>query len=306
VATVFRGPIVTRIVGKRVQQPEYQQALLVAELAGQGVKLNTPSDFPNPTRKLYPVENRTWFCETPLNLLGQDQMFGAAGQVQEYDWPNPLRRGRQQPDPTPNLQGTTLAAAVTQSPFANYDWHQPQGVRSLRVRDAVNLLGTTLAPAVVTGTPFVPIDWANPAIQRAWMRDQQGNLLETTLSGVTPPVTPVITPPQPILGSGGGKRRDWKAAEATELRRILDELGEEPETAAQAAQIKAEFTETPKATKARPNPEPRFDAQALAQDMAAVQWLLDAYAALENQRRLDMEAHAFLLMQDEDAFMLLM
>lgn len=56
---------------------------------------------------------------TPLNLLGQDQFFGAPGEALARDYPNPLIRRVQQPQ----LAGPSLATYST--PFVNL-WENPR------------------------------------------------------------------------------------------------------------------------------------------------------------------------------------
>lgn len=129
-------------------------------------------------------------------------------------------------------------------------------------------------------------------------------------TSVTPPA--VITPTA-TLGGGWNGRKDWKRLGADELKRVLSELGELPETAAKVAQIKAEHAQRPQ-TRRRGEPfvaqELQVDYAAIARDIEAVQWLLDAYEALraqrEQERLIQAGMYLRLLDDDEDAFMLLM
>ena len=127
--------------------------------------------------------------------------------------------------------------------------------------------------------------------------------------GGTPPA--VDTTVTPIAGSGGGHQqsyvhpyqvpqRDWKGDKERELRRLLEVLGEEPETAVKVAAIKAEHSNPPKGKRKAPT----LDIRALLADMQAMQWLLNAYAAFEERRAL--EARLLLEIEEEDAFLLLM
>ena len=115
-------------------------------------------------------------------------------------------------------------------------------------------------------------------------------------------------------GSGWRKhRKDWKKLRAKELKRLLEEVGEVPEKAKQVAAIKAQH-QKPKAPRKPGVPfvyqEPQTDYAALAADIQAVQFLLDAFADLERARErellIQIGIERRLLEDDEDAFMLLM
>lgn len=92
-------------------------------------------------------------------LLGQDKIYGAPGQVPDYDWPNP-RGPRRSVDLLTWVQsGLALNAPIM--PGQNYDWPNPRGPRR-----SVDLL-TWTPPDLVATAAFLPFqqlnyDWPNP------------------------------------------------------------------------------------------------------------------------------------------------
>lgn len=123
---------------------------------------------------------------------------------------------------------------------------------------------------------------------------------------------PAVNPATAIEGAGSGRKRskeELKKLRASEIRRILDVLGELPETAAQVARIKAEHT-VAKAVKrqGRPILLPVLDIQEIARDLQTLQWVIDAYDAHQDRLRLEQQLSARFLMEmeEEDAFLLLM
>lgn len=123
-----------------------------------------------------------------LNLLkSKDKLFGAAGETQVYDYPNP--RGpvynitlRTWLDPLKlNLRGKDKFFGAPGQP-PDYDWQNP--IRRAVIPQAHtlgNLLETTLGTNPV---PFGLDDWPNPlrraALPTRW--ESYSNLLETTLA----------------------------------------------------------------------------------------------------------------------------
>lgn len=121
-------------------------------------------DQPNPRGYIYPNELRTFLNAMESQLIGKDQMFGAPGQVPQYDFPNPqpVRRSYDVGGGVANLLETTLSAI--QPPFFQIDWPNPRGPQRLTDMHAAltNLLTNTLG--IVVQAPFVQLDWPNPQV----------------------------------------------------------------------------------------------------------------------------------------------
>ena len=126
--------------------------------------------------------------------------------------------------------------------------------------------------------------------------------------------TATVNPATVIEGAGSGRRRtdkELKQLRAKEIRRLLETLGEYPETAQKAAAVKAEFTERKEVIRrGKPVFTDVLDVRALAADLDALQWVVRAYdelqARLLQDQILDVEARLLFEMEEEDAFMLLM
>ncbi len=136
---------------------------------------------------------RTWTDAVRLTLLGQDALFGAAGQTTTYDWPNPRV-------PVPSIALRTwldnrlldTLAFVQPRPFAQLDWPVPRGaVPAIVLRtwlDALRL--PLLGQDRMFGAPGQPAvyAWPNPIVRPSALdlRAAFGNLLQTTLGIVRP------------------------------------------------------------------------------------------------------------------------
>lgn len=106
-------------------------------------------DQPNPRGYIYPNELRTFLNAMESQLIGKDQMFGAPGQVPQYEFPNPQIARRlydNQAQMVANLLETTLGI-VFPNPFVQTEWPNPLiAGRSIALRTFVeptklNLLG---------------------------------------------------------------------------------------------------------------------------------------------------------------------
>jgi hypothetical protein len=158
------------------------------------------NDWPLPQRAPWPVSLRGWTASVNLELLGQDQFFGAPGQAQARDFPNPVRAATRagQVEPPPNLAATTLLLVVAK-PFTQGDWPNPRLTlrgeatthQDFQLALAANLAGqdqffssagqgprydypnprSAVRPAPgfergvippTTAAPFSAVDWPNP------------------------------------------------------------------------------------------------------------------------------------------------
>jgi hypothetical protein len=225
VATLRRGPIVTRYNAPARQQADQPPNLLAGTLAAPQPVPFAQSDWPLPGRPVFPAENRSW-AYSALYLRGQDAFFAGPGVGPDYDYPNP--RVRPFPIEGRSFDYSILPNLLGQDSFParNTDFPNPgrAGQRILPIDANTAPLNVVVGPA-----PFVPPDFPNPRIQQSWMRMPDGNLLATTLADV--PV--VVTPPPPVISVGGTgpKKRKWyqvgnKFYKATEqeLRQILEAL----------------------------------------------------------------------------------
>lgn len=138
-------------------------------------------DWPVPKGRTPPVELRTFLNSIEIQLIGQDQFFGAAGQPPaNLDWPNP--RGYSYSVAlrsfAVDLQQTTLAPTPP-APFNQDEWLNPRGAPfplALRQWDNNLLEGALgLLPA-----PFAQSDWPlprRPARSQDWNRGSPLELL---------------------------------------------------------------------------------------------------------------------------------
>jgi hypothetical protein len=179
--------------------------LLVGTLA-RPVGLGTTNDQPNPRAA---ASAAGWAAATPLNLVGRDRFFAAAGVGPQYDWVNP-RGPRPLPvnDPVTNTLVTVLATP-TGTPKKQTEWPNPRGplwTADLRQGFAgsvpLNLLGKD---KLYGGAGEVPAyDWSTtPAAGRGQ-------------PPLTPPNLAVGTLARPV-GSQEYAVADWRG------RRVLPE-----------------------------------------------------------------------------------
>jgi hypothetical protein len=130
------------------------------------------SDWPLPRMALYPAQNRTWLDQLKLNLIGQDQFFGAPGQGPRYDWPLPKIAVRLQ-DYTwlNNLSQSTLAPFIAPMPFGLYDWPTPRA-RALLV-DLHSYIQNSGLPDQIPSGPQqqIPPDIVPDVIRNFSLRD---------------------------------------------------------------------------------------------------------------------------------------
>lgn len=138
------------------------------QLIPQGV----PKDWPNPTARAFPLENRTWLQPLDLTLRSKDKFFDAPGQGPTYDWPNP--RGKPYPIEVRTWIQTLVLTLFGKDKFfsapgqgPSYDWTNPNGPRR-----GIDLYGFTqqFNPNLqIIAPPRPPInqtDWPNPLIPR--------------------------------------------------------------------------------------------------------------------------------------------
>src|SRR5690349_3045388 len=120
-------------------------------------------DWPNPVIRKQAV--RTTVNGVNLNLLSQDQFFGAAGQPPTYDYPNPKAPKRSVQDWNQNLLQSTLVP----QPFAQTDWPNPitrkPGIRGDIYSVNLELIGQDSFFGV-PGQPPANYDFPNPKAQR--------------------------------------------------------------------------------------------------------------------------------------------
>jgi hypothetical protein len=119
--------------------------------------------IPNPQIKIRDVTLRTHLEELRQNLLSQDALFGAAGEVPSYDWQNPKL-------PIPNIALRTFIHKV---------------VLELLSQDL--MFGTA-------GEPLVQSDWPLPRVILAPLEYQGIKILDPSLPIITPLPIPVIVP----------------------------------------------------------------------------------------------------------------
>jgi hypothetical protein len=128
------------------------------------------TDHPNPSAgRPYPVALRSWLAELKQNLLGQDRLYGTAGEVPSYDWTNP----RIGPPYPVGLRGWTVPLNLLIQPagpgtFFVYDTPLPPAGRAFPValrgfHDPLKLL--LYGKDVQFGAPgeVIAYDWPNPS-----------------------------------------------------------------------------------------------------------------------------------------------
>jgi len=126
-----------------------------------------PRDWPVPLTPLRSQELKTFIQQTPLNLLGQDQMYGGPGQVPNYDWSLPKVA---QYSVTLRTHINTFIPAQPNVPFNQTDWPLPQ-------RPIISVGFKTWISDFVPPdgqVPFNQEDWplpkvATPTIYRTWL-----------------------------------------------------------------------------------------------------------------------------------------
>jgi len=90
-------------------------------------------DWPNPGVYVRPPWTHLDF--TKQHLIGKDTFFGAPGQVQAYDYPNPQLPRR------PDLTWIQKPLTASPTPFKQNDWPNPIGpVQNYDLRTFLNAL----------------------------------------------------------------------------------------------------------------------------------------------------------------------
>lgn len=144
------------------------------------------ADWQVPRSAAYSTILRTWLQGVPVNLFGQDTMFGAAGQpVENADWPlwRATRRAIGEAQ-APSLALLTFVAPP--APFVSSAWALVRGIDRFERSWSTNLLQSTLSQPIA---PFTSADWRLPvpAVRRGQVWTQ--NLLLSTL--FVPPSMPL-------------------------------------------------------------------------------------------------------------------
>lgn len=146
------------------------------------------ADWQLPRSAAYSTILRTWLQGVPINLFGQDTMFGAAGQpLENADWP--LWRATRRAIGEGVAPPLTLLTIIPPTPFLSVDGRLPSSAVypiSLRTWNAAPSL---LGQDTFFGGPGQPPTNANPLPARAPAPGQSWsvNLLETTLAQVSAP-----------------------------------------------------------------------------------------------------------------------
>lgn len=146
------------------------------------------ADWQVPRSAAYSTLLRTWLQGVPVNLFGQDTMFGAAGQpLENADWP--LWRATRRAIGEGVAPPLTLLTIIPPTPFLSVDGRLPSSAVypiSLRTWNAAPSL---LGQDTFFGGPGQPPTNANslPARAPATGRSWSVNLLETTLAQVSVP-----------------------------------------------------------------------------------------------------------------------
>ena len=143
--------------------------------------------WPNPLARFFDAGTRNWRQDQlNFNLSGQDRIYGAAGQVPSYDWPNPAPQ-------KPNLQLRTFISslvnvtliALDSLPFRLSDWLNPWGKKQ-KVQDHTGAYTLPLIGQDVL--PFSQPDWPNPkgytgvTDLRSWLQSLVANTLGIIVS----------------------------------------------------------------------------------------------------------------------------
>lgn len=125
-------------------------------------------DQPNPQSRSLPITLRTHTDPTKLHLIGKDQMFGAPGQVPQYEFPNPIsaKQLRDMNAVMVNLLENTLGIIVP-APFSMLDWPNPLGrTPAIELRTFLDELKLNLQGKDKffggAGQPPANMDWPNP------------------------------------------------------------------------------------------------------------------------------------------------
>src|SRR5690242_14942520 len=192
-AKIVRAPIFTGIVKVFALAALVSQApvnLLTNTLGTPAAPAQPPfsqTDWPNPVVKKADVTNRTWIQQLTLNLLGKDQIHGAAGESKTYDYPNPQVSRRRVQDHSQNLLESTLTpAVVAQPPFFQTDWPNPTqkkpDIRGSTASINLNIFGKDKFYGAAGQPPIY--DYPNPRTARRGPPDQSVNLLQSTLAPV--------------------------------------------------------------------------------------------------------------------------
>lgn len=178
----IRAPLYTPLRrGRGIVHDVLNGNLLETTLAAPAVQRPFQQfDWPNPAaRKKTSVELLTWIQGLSLDAL-------AIVPTRQLEWPNPKRHLASlelQTWVNPGLQNQPVVAA----PFLPPDFPNPQRGRSFgNFGFDQNLLGTTLAPPVVSGTPFIPLQWENPTSTAVQFLDAGYNLTVLLPPGPTP------------------------------------------------------------------------------------------------------------------------
>jgi hypothetical protein len=135
-------------------QAQNQGTTLALPLVPQAVPFNQ-DDWPNPLLRPLAFELRGFVRAAQLQLIGQDTVYGAPGQVPAFAWPNPSRP--LWPPPSP-VAFALLAPSVAPQPFAQYAWPNPR--RGWWSGDGTL---ATNAPALLS-QPFAQYLWPNPVV----------------------------------------------------------------------------------------------------------------------------------------------
>jgi len=227
---ITRSPLYTAIIPPRFN-PELRT------FAGPGNNLSPPAaaapppgpnlDWPNPRGPVPAISLKTWLNATALQLIGQDQFFGAPGLAPAYDFPNPrgatagivLRTWSDAvrlpliAQPAPNLDWPNPIArfprdlswvaqfniqlhAIAAAPFANYDWPNPRApvpasdLRTWTGSGRLDLIGLDQFFAG-PGQPPACLDWPNPrgAVAAIELRTFAAGIAEVNLPAIIYPAT---------------------------------------------------------------------------------------------------------------------
>lgn len=159
---IFREALVTKIERvKVIEQPVAFSRLDVGFIPNLTKPFNQ-AEWYIPTLKRGSVTNLTKLNSGVPDL---DQIYGAAGQVPSYDWPNP--KGYVYPVGlrtwTQNLLESTLYV-VPAPPFSQDDWQNPRGYVPSIVLKSGGERNIPVGLIPPPGNPLLSLDWPNPKL----------------------------------------------------------------------------------------------------------------------------------------------